>query len=103
MSAANQAILGSWAIDPVVALGLLAAAFLYWRGWRVLHRLMPARFPRWRLATFLSGFLALWLALASPLEPLSNLLLSAHMIQHLMLMSVAPPLILLGAPLLPLL
>ncbi len=103
MSAASQAILRSWAIDPVVALGLLIGALIYARGWRVLHRIMPARFPAWRLWAFLIGLFALWFALASPLEPLSSLLLSAHMIQHLLLISVAPPLILLGAPLLPLL
>lgn len=45
----------------------------------------------------------LWLALASPLDAFSGLLLSAHMVQHLLLMSVVPPLILLSAPLLPLL
>ena len=45
----------------------------------------------------------LWLAIASPLDAFSGLLLSAHMVQHLLLMSVAPPLILLGAPFLPLL
>jgi cytochrome c oxidase assembly factor CtaG len=44
-----------------------------------------------------------WLAIASPLDAFSGLLLSAHMVQHLLLMSVAPPLILLGAPFLPLL
>ncbi len=45
----------------------------------------------------------LWLAIASPLDAFAGLLLSAHMVQHLLLMSVVPPLILLGSPLLPLL
>jgi cytochrome c oxidase assembly factor CtaG len=45
----------------------------------------------------------LFLALASPLHPLAELLLQFHMIQHLLLMMVVPPLLLLGAPLLPLL
>ena len=103
MSAATQAIFSSWAIDPLVLLGVLAGVILYLRGWRVLRRVMPARFPAWRLGMFLAGMLALWFALASPIEPLSSLLLSAHMIQHLLLISVAPPLILLGSPLLPLL
>ena len=52
---------------------------------------------------FAGGLVALCLAIASPLDAFSSLLLSAHMVQHLLLMSVAPPLILLGAPLLPLL
>ncbi len=45
----------------------------------------------------------MWIAIASPLDAFSGLLLSAHMMQHLLLMAVAPPLILLGAPFLPML
>ena len=45
----------------------------------------------------------LWAAIASPLDAFAGLLLSAHMVQHLLLMAVAPPLVLLGAPALPLL
>jgi len=57
----------------------------------------------WRALAFLAGLGTVWLAIASPLDAFSGLLLSAHMVQHLLLMSVAPPLILLGAPFLPLL
>src|SRR5438046_343593 len=103
MSPSAQAALSSWSIDPKFALGLIIAAFLYVRGWRVLHRVTPAHFPPWRLWSFLGGLASLWLAIASPLDTFSGLLLSAHMTQHLLLLSVAPPLILLGAPLLPLL
>jgi cytochrome c oxidase assembly factor CtaG/polyferredoxin len=49
------------------------------------------------------GLLSLWLAIASPLDALGNLLLTAHMAQHFILMSIAPPLMLLGAPTVPLL
>jgi cytochrome c oxidase assembly factor CtaG len=61
---------------------------------------------RWhggRLAAFLGGLAAVYLALASPVELFADLLLSVHMVQHLLLMMVAPPLLWLGAPLLPLL
>src|SRR5512133_3534718 len=75
---------------------------LYLRGWLILHPISPKRFPAWRLFAFVGGLATLWLAVASPLDAFSGLLLSAHMVQHLLLMSVAPPLILLGAPLLPL-
>ena len=47
------------------------------------------------------GLAALFLALASPIEPFAALLLQAHMIQHLLFMMVAPPLFWLGAPLFP--
>lgn len=83
--------------------GILVSLILYLRGWLILHRTLPARFPTWRLYAFVSGLATLWLAIASPLDAFSGLLLSAHMVQHLMLMSVSPPLILLGAPMLPLL
>jgi cytochrome c oxidase assembly factor CtaG len=101
MSTTAQAIFSSWSIDPAIAFGLLVAAILYLRGWRILHRTAPAHFPAWRLGAFLGGVAALWIAIASPLDALSGLLLAAHMVQHLMLMFVAPPLILLGSPPLP--
>jgi cytochrome c oxidase assembly factor CtaG len=103
MSPTTQAILGSWSFEPKIALGLAASLILYLRGWFILHRSSPKRFPVWRLLAFTGGLAAFWLAIASPLDALSGLLLSAHMVQHLLLISVAPPLILLGAPLLPLL
>jgi cytochrome c oxidase assembly factor CtaG len=103
MSQTAQAILGSWSIDPLLALGSIAIVLVYLRGWRALHRVHPARFPAWRAVAFAGGVTALWLAIASPLDAFGSLLLAAHMVQHLLLMSAAPPLILLGAPALPLL
>src|SRR5882724_9321913 len=103
MSSVSQAILSSWSFDPKITLGIVAVIILYLRGWRILHRTSPARFPGWRALAFLAGLGTVWLAIASPLDAFSGLLLSAHMVQHLLLMSVAPPLLLLGAPFLPLL
>src|SRR5262245_30323177 len=103
MSPAVQSALSSWSFRPGILLAAILVAVLYFRGWRVLHRVAPSRFPAWRLWAFLAGLLALLIALVSPLDTFSGLLLSAHMVQHLILMSVAPPLILLGAPFLPLL
>jgi len=57
----------------------------------------------WQLVAFMSGLFALWIAVGSPLAAFDDELLSIHMIQHILLMAVAPPLILLGAPALPLL
>src|SRR4051794_2385331 len=103
MPSISQAILSSWSFDPGIVLGLAIALVLYARGWVILHRTLPQRFPPWRLLVFTAGLATLWLAIASPLDAFSDLLLSAHMVQHLLLMSVTPPLILLGAPFLPLL
>ncbi|MFZ0633727.1 MAG: cytochrome c oxidase assembly protein, partial [Acidobacteriaceae bacterium] len=56
-----------------------------------------------RLAAFLGGILALFVAVASPLDTFSESLLFMHMGQHFVLMSVAPPLIVFGAPVVPML
>ena len=54
--------------------------------------------------TSLSSFFpVIWIAIASPLDGFADALLSAHMVEHLLLMSFAPPLLLLGYPAVPLL
>ncbi len=55
-------------------------------------------FPVWRLAALTTGLFTLWLAAASPLAAMDHHLLIAHMAQHLLLMTVAAPLILPGVP-----
>ena len=82
---------------------LVLAAVIYVRGWFRLHRLLPQVTAQLWPFAFLCGLLALWVAVASPLAALDEELLSAHMVQHLLLSVVAAPLILLGAPVLPLL
>ena len=96
-------ILASWSFEPVPAFGLLFAAIVYWRGWSRVRRLAPERFPEWRLASFIIGLTVVYIALASPLDAFASWLLSVHMVQHLLLTMVAPPLILQGAPFLPML
>lgn len=96
-----EAFLRSWPLDPWVIIPLLLTAFVYSRGWHTLHFQVPHRFGSFQLYLFLGGLLSLFLALASPLEPFADLLLQVHMLQHLLLMMVAPPLLWLGAPLLP--
>jgi cytochrome c oxidase assembly factor CtaG len=59
--------------------------------------------PSWRAASFLVGVFLIWLAVGSPLALLDERLLTAHMAQHLLLMTVAPALILMGAPVMPML
>jgi putative membrane protein len=81
-----------------VALILLAASSIYWRGWYRLRTELPNVLPAWRLAAFLGGVFSLWAAIGSPLAVLDHQLLTAHMLQHLLLMTVAAPLVLLSAP-----
>lgn len=53
---------------------------------------------RRRAMTFYAGLFAIVLAIATPIDTLSQKLLWTHMIQHVLLLSVAAPLIVLGAP-----
>jgi cytochrome c oxidase assembly factor CtaG len=97
------AILQSWTFSPWFILSLLLPAGFYLRGWWQCYNRMPQRFGVRHVMFFQAGLLALFLALASPLDVLADLLLQVHMIQHLVLMMIAPPLLWLGVPELPLL
>jgi cytochrome c oxidase assembly factor CtaG len=66
------------------------------RGWVRGRRHRP--FPGWRLAAWLAGLGLVWLATASPLAGLDRALLTAHMLKHLVLMTVAAPLLLVSEP-----
>ena len=102
MSPTLDAFLRSWPFDPWLLAALALTAGVYLRGWLVLRRRDPRRWHAGQLAAFLGGLAAIFLALASPIEPFAGLLLQVHMVQHLLLMMVAPPLLWLGAPLFPL-
>src|SRR5437588_1434447 len=103
MSPTLDAFLRSWPFDPWLLLTLLVCAGIYFRGWKALHRRDSRRWHGGHVAALLGGLAALYLALASPIEPFAALLLQVHMLQHLLLMMVAPPLLWLGAPMFPLL
>jgi putative membrane protein len=103
MSSELQSVLLNWEIPPLTTLMLLLAAQVYLRGWLLIGNSRPQQFPVWRLVCYMGGLFALFLAVASPLDTLDGVLLSAHMGQHFLFMSVAPPLLLLGAPQVPLL
>jgi len=76
-----------------IALAALAAAYAF--GWR-RTALYPSSAAR--LAAFLTGVVALWAAVASPIAHLDRGHLTGHMIQHLLLMTLAAPLLLWGEP-----
>jgi putative membrane protein len=96
-------ILLDWEIPLWTTVALVLTAAIYLRGWILIQKTRPACFPVWRLVCFLGGLFSLFLATASPLDTLDDTLLSAHMAQHFLFMSVAPPLLLLGVPPVPLL
>jgi putative membrane protein len=91
----------SWSLPVPVTVAVAFTALIYLRGWVRLRSLSPQSVPLWRLAAFMSGLVALWIPVGSPLEAFDHNLLTVHMVQHILLMAIAPPLILLGAPALP--
>jgi putative membrane protein len=94
-------VLGWWTWDPLVIGALAVAAGLYVRGrWRLRRQATGRPAVRaWETASWALGWLALFIALVSPLDALSDLLFSAHMAQHELLMLVAAPLLVIGRPL----
>ncbi|HEY7327109.1 MAG TPA: cytochrome c oxidase assembly protein [Gemmataceae bacterium] len=101
MSPLVDAFLRSWPFDPWLIVMLVLPAAIYLRGWLRLHRRDPEHWHGGQLLAFLGGLTILFLALASPIEPFAALLLQVHMVQHLLLMMLVPPLLWLGAPLFP--
>ena len=89
--------------SPLITVCLVLLAFVYCHGWLRIRSTFPTLLPFWRLAGFVSGLFSLWIALGSPLAALDHQLLTVHMMKHLLLMAVGAPLILLGAPAMPLL
>ena len=93
----------NWDVSWVASSALFVVATLYAIGWIRAHETRPNQLRPWRLVAFLSGIISVFVAIASPLDTLSESLLFMHMAQHFVLMSVAPPLIVLGAPVVPVL
>ena len=91
----------AWTLEAGVVLPIVAALLLYARGLHnVWSRAGEGRGVRhWQAWCFAGGMLTLALSLTSPLHALGGALFSAHMTQHVLLMGVAAPLIVLGAPL----
>lgn len=92
---------GAWNWEPTLLLSLILAAGLYALGVRRLWQRagIGSGVRRWQVAAFGGGLGALVLALVSPLEAVAGALFSVHMVQHLLLILGAAPLLVLGAPL----
>jgi putative membrane protein len=95
--------LTAWSWDPVVLLSVGVAGVLYTRGWRYLRRRGSRGATRSRAFYFAAGLALILLALVSPIGTYDQDLFSLHMTEHLLLTVGAPPLLLLGWPLVPLL
>jgi putative membrane protein len=98
-----QAALPRWTLPVSLDVVLTLDALVYLRGWNRLRLSRVNIIPAWRASSFLFGLFLIWVAVGSPLAEFDEQLLTVHMAQHLLLMTIAPALILLGAPLMPLL
>jgi cytochrome c oxidase assembly factor CtaG len=87
----------SWSLSPGIVIALVVYAGVYvWR-WRQCRTPDEPHPPSvWRLVTFMLGIAALAAALLSPIDPLGEQILAMHMVQHVLLLDVAPVLIILG-------
>jgi putative membrane protein len=90
----------AWDFSPPVVLMLLMFASFYWLAVSNLWSTAGAGrgIGRWQAAVYYMGLLTVALALLSPLDPLAAVLFSAHMVQHVLLIMIAAPLLALGAP-----
>lgn len=111
-----------WPVPPQVLLVCLLAEILYFRGWRLLFKAEQKKNARarsqavltgspaglysldswlWRSIYFLGAIFAFLLASSAPVDVLSGRLFWMHMIQHLLILVVMAPLLVAGAPLIP--
>jgi cytochrome c oxidase assembly factor CtaG len=94
-----SAVLMQWQSAPVVTASVVVIAVLYLWGVARVARRHPARpWPRWRTGLFLAGLAVVVIALQSGIGTYDDVLFWDHMVQHLMLIMVAPPLLIFGQP-----
>jgi putative membrane protein len=88
-----------WSFEPVPLVGCATASYLYWRGRRTASEAL-GRGTAWDNGdtAFALGIGALLVALVSPIASFDTTLQWDHMVQHVLLLLVAPPLILLADP-----
>jgi cytochrome c oxidase assembly factor CtaG len=91
--------LSYWPFEPAVLLGVELAAVLYLVGGaRRVGTAHAAANARWRSTAFWLGLATILVALQSPIEIFARELFWVHMVQHLLLMAVAAPLLALASP-----
>ena len=93
----------AWDLNPVLLFGLAVMGWLYFRGLRASTGRRRRLHPWWRPTVYYVALTAIFISLVSPLDHLADELFVMHMAQHMLLMVVAPPLVLLGAPMIPVL
>ena len=94
-----HAVLTQWEFAPIVTALAAVTAVLYLWGVERVRRRHPARpWPLWRTAFFLGGLVVVVLATQSGIGAYDDVLFWDHMVQHLMLIMIAPPMLVVGQP-----
>ena len=107
-------LIHDWSFEPLVVVPLCVAGLIYWLGDRAMRRTALVRQtssgvpgdasslrPWWRADCFYAGLFVVFIALESPVDWFDGQLFWVHMLQHLLLIMVAAPLIVLGDPIMP--
>jgi cytochrome c oxidase assembly factor CtaG len=89
----------TWEPPYTLTLAFVFTALLYARGWCALRSESATVIQTWRAASCFGGLSLVWVAVASPIASWDAELLTLHMVRHLLLMTIAAPLIWLGEPL----
>jgi putative copper resistance protein D len=89
--------LTEWDLEPLPLLGIAAAGGLYLSGVHRMHKRANS-WPVSRTVCFLTGLFWLLIAVASPLASYDTVLLSVHMVQHMLLAMLGPVFLVLGTP-----
>ena len=103
MSDAVREIFADWSLPIWLTVSIFITGALYVRGWLAIRKTRRELFTEERLVSFLGGLVLLWVVVGSPLDGFADSLLTVHMIEHLLLMSAIPMLLLYGLPVVPLL
>ncbi len=94
-------VLGAWTFDPVVGTGLIMVTAAYlWAAHVVSLRTPSAPWPRRYAVSFVCGMAIFWIVVLGPFGAYDDTFFWAHMVQHIALMMLVGPLLLLGAPVL---
>jgi cytochrome c oxidase assembly factor CtaG len=92
LHAGHNVDLAAWHLEPTVVAGAFIVLSFYLYGMTMIQ----GAFVPWRAVSFCAGTLVFFIALVSPLDTGADRLLSLHMLQHVLLATIGPPLLLLG-------
>lgn len=91
-------VFASWSVDPWIGVPILLTGIAYGMAYRTAQQNRRRPPGRGRVAAFYGGLLTIWVALSGPPGVWNDELFLLHMFQHLLLIMLAPPLLLLGRP-----